>query len=109
MNKRNKQELIQRIVDEINLANSAEVVYTSGMQSQWDRGNGSVKRSNHDIATLSINIQEEGFAVGCDGVKKGINDFLEKEFPLNNKNKQNIRYKCSDAQIRKVIEFYAKF
>lgn len=66
-----------------------------------------LKKINIDIATLQINIQAGNFLVGCDGVKRGINDFLKETLPLNNKNDQNERYKCNDDEIKSVIEYYA--
>jgi hypothetical protein len=59
------------------------------------------------MATLQINIREGNFTVGCDGVKRGINDYLKQNLLLNNKNTQNERYKCNDDKIESVIKYYA--
>ena len=98
---------IKEIVDEINISNGEPILILGGVESQWARGNGYIKRTDIDIATLSLNIKESYYLVGCDGVKRGINLFLESKFELNNKNTQNIRYKCSDRKIADVIAHYA--
>jgi hypothetical protein len=102
-----RKNIIKKIVDKINADNNPPILKLSKNQKQWERGNGAVIRLDTNIATLSINIREGNFAVGCDGVKKGINDYLKQNLSLNNKNTQNERYKCNDDRIESVIKYYA--
>lgn len=107
MNRDIRINMIKAIVDDINKTHHHNVLVLGGVDAQWQRGNGSIKRADIEIATLSINIQSGGFLVGCDGVQRGINEYLKSTLPFNTKNSQNERYKCQDSEMRKVIEYYA--
>lgn len=107
MNRDIRINKVRSIVDSINQANGEPILILAGIESQWARGNGSIKRADVDVATLSLNIKDTCYLVGCDGVKRGINSFLDSKFELNNKNSQNTRYKCPDTQIADVIAHYA--
>ena len=108
MDKQERIELIRNIVDQVNSEFNYNIIVMASIQSQWQRGNGTIKRTDrNDISTLAINIRTGGCLVGCDNEKRGINEYLEKNFPLNNKNDQNIRFKVDDSNIYRVIEYYA--
>jgi len=107
MNTETRKNIVRKIVDEINNNHNVPILEMRQNEKQWARGNGAIKRLDIDIATLQINIQAGNFLVGCDGVKRGINDFLKEILPLNNKNDQNERYKCNDDKTRDVIKYYA--
>lgn len=98
---------VKKKVEDINAKYPHEVLALGGIGRQWERGNGSLKRTNVDIATLAINIRSSYFLVGCDGVRSGINNYLKETLPFNSKNSQNERYRCEDSEIRRVIEYYA--
>jgi hypothetical protein len=102
-----RKNVIKKIVDKINANSNTPILKLRESQKQWERGNGAVERLDIGIATLLINVQAGKFLVGCDGVKRGINDFLKETLPLNNKNDQNERYKCNDDKIERVIKYYA--
>jgi hypothetical protein len=108
MNQGLRIKLIKQIVADINSNHKHPILLLGGIDSQWERGNGSIKRDNSSIASLSLNIKDSGFLVGCDGVKVGINSYLEENLTLNNSNTQNIRYQCPDAKIKEIIERYAQ-
>lgn len=107
MNTEIRKNIIKKIVNKINSRGDTPILKLRENHKQWERGNGAVKRLDIDIATLQINIQAGNFLVGCDGVKRGINDYLKEKLPLNNKNDQNKRYKCSDDKIENIVEYYA--
>tara|TARA_R110002072_G_C7690324_1_gene512238 strand:+ start:71 stop:406 length:336 start_codon:yes stop_codon:yes gene_type:complete len=98
---------VREIVDAINQSAGKHVLVISSKETQWQRGNGSIKRTDDLMDTLSINIRFDGYLVGCDGIKPGINDYLESTLPHHKTNSQNVRYQCSISQIKAVIEHYA--
>ncbi|OOX27055.1 hypothetical protein BJL83_23335 [Vibrio parahaemolyticus] len=99
---------IDSIVDEINSFREAPVVASASVKSQWERGNGSVVRTDtKNMATLSINRHDGFYGVGCDGARVGINEYLADKFTLHRHNSQNTRYRCSLTQLRAVIKYYA--
>ncbi len=107
MNTEIRKNVIKKIVDKINANNNTPILKLRANQKQWERGNGAVERLDIGIATLKVNIQAGNFLVGCDGVKRGINDYLKENLELNNKNDQNERYKCNDDKIERVIKYYS--
>lgn len=99
---------IDNIVESINLELGSIVLARRSIESQWERGNGSVVRvDTNQIATLSINLHDGFYSVGCDGSKKGINDHLSSRFELQRENSQNVRYRCTLSQLRSVIKHFA--
>ncbi|PTC01890.1 hypothetical protein C9980_25825 [Vibrio mediterranei] len=99
---------IDNIVESINLELESVVLARRSIASQWERGNGSVIRvDTNQLATLSINLHDSFYGVGCDGSKKGINDYLSSRFELHRENSQNVRYRCTLSQLRTVIKHFA--
>ena len=110
MDRESQINLVRQTVQEVNDELDRIAVVISGSGAQWQRGNGSIQRAdNNDIATLSINLQQKGFPIGCDGVRRGINHFLSENFPLHDKNSQNIRYLVDADSLRRVVLYYANF
>ncbi|EMK6841759.1 hypothetical protein ACV0LO_003275 [Vibrio cholerae] len=108
MNKIKFRDDIDQIIDDINSSLKAPVIAISSIESQWKRGNGSVVRiDTKDIATLSINLHDGFYGVGCDGSKSGINEYLALNLKLHRHNSQNIRYRCTLTQLKSVIRHYA--
>ena len=108
MNQDLRIKLIKQIAADINSNHKHPILILGSVESQWNRGNGSIKRDNSAIATLSLNIKDSGILVGCDGVKIGINSYLKQNLTLNNSNTQNIRFQCPDVKIKEIIECYAQ-
>ena len=100
---------VERCVKDINSQFGKRVLQIASIQTQWERGNGSVQRVDTErLATLSINWHDGFLGVGCDGKKMGINDYLAQDYSIYQKNTQNIRYKCNYVDFKKVLEYYAK-
>ncbi|MGN5287774.1 hypothetical protein [Aeromonas sp. 11P] len=99
---------IDEIINDINFSLKKTAIARASIESQWERGNGSIVRVDaKDIATLSINLHDGFYGVGCDGTKSGINDFLALNLQLHRHNSQNIRYRCTLTQLKLVIRHYA--
>ena len=99
---------IDNIIEAINLELESIVLARRSIESQWKRGNGSVIRvDTNQIATLSINLHDGFYGVGCDGLKKGINNYLSSRYELQRRNSQNVRYRCTLSELRAVIRYFA--
>lgn len=108
MRKSNFKNEIAQCVDDINKQFGKKLLRVSGLQTQWERGNGSVIRTDTErLATLLINWHDGCLGIGCDGKKMGINNYLAQRFSIYQQNTQNIRYKCNYIDLRAVLEYYA--
>lgn len=103
------KDQIEQEIKAVNQEFGQNLLKLGSIDSQWNRGNGSVFRiDSNDLATLSINRHDGFFAVGCDGVKRGINDFLKDQLSLHRENSQNIRYRCEYNMLATILRYYAK-
>ena len=67
MNRGAQIDFVRQVVQEVNEELGRNALVISGSGTQWQRGNGSIQSADkNDIATLSINLQQKGFPVGCD-------------------------------------------
>lgn len=99
---------VDEIIEMINSRFNSPTIERGSIETQWNRGNGTVIRTDADnMATLSINLHEGFYGVGCDGDKVGINDYLARNFCLHRENSQNIRYRCPSDRLWTVIVYFA--